>query len=94
MSKQLECIEFCLEGDEEQDESLWIRIKGKANMGDTVVSVHYRLLDQDEEVKKAFCRQLNAASRSHVLFLMEDCNHSDISWKVYTAGHTLSPEGS
>ncbi|PKU45862.1 rna-directed dna polymerase from mobile element jockey-like [Limosa lapponica baueri] len=31
-------------------ESLWVRIKGQANMGDTVVDVYYRPPDQDGEV--------------------------------------------
>jgi len=35
-------------------ESLWVRIKGQANMGDTVVVVYYRLFDQEEEVDEAF----------------------------------------
>ena len=45
MRAQLECIELCLGVDEEHVESLCIRIKGQANMGDTVLGVYYRPLD-------------------------------------------------
>jgi len=31
-------------------ESLWVRIKGQAGMGDTVVWVYYRSPDQEDEV--------------------------------------------
>jgi len=43
--------------------TLWIRIKGQANMGDTVVGVYYRPPDQEGKVDEAFNRQLNVASR-------------------------------
>jgi len=35
--EQLECIELCLGADEEGVESLWVRIKGQAYMGDIIV---------------------------------------------------------
>ena len=35
-----------------------MKIKGRINMGDTTVSVYYRLPHQEREVDKAFCRQL------------------------------------
>ncbi|GAB0177486.1 hypothetical protein GRJ2_000213900 [Grus japonensis] len=76
--------------DEEQVESLWVRIKEKANMGDTVVGVYCRQPDQDEEVNEAFYRQLEVASRSQALVLMGDFNHPDICWKDNTARHTQS----
>ena len=60
--EQLECIELCLEADEERVESLWLRIKGLAQMGDTIVGVYHRPPDQEEEVDEAFCRQLKVAS--------------------------------
>lgn len=31
-------------------ESLWVRIKGQANMDDTIVAVYYKPPDQKEEV--------------------------------------------
>jgi len=37
LKEQLECIELCLGVDEARLESLWVRIKGQANMGDMVV---------------------------------------------------------
>ncbi|GAB0207210.1 hypothetical protein GRJ2_003186600 [Grus japonensis] len=60
--EQLKCIKFCLGVDEERVESLWVRMKGQANMGDTVVGVYYRPPDEEEEVDKAFYRQLEVAS--------------------------------
>ncbi|GAB0208991.1 hypothetical protein GRJ2_003364800 [Grus japonensis] len=77
--EQLECIELRLGVDEV--ESLWVRMKGQANMGDTVVGVYYRPPDQEEEVDEAFYRQLEVASRSQALVLMGDINHPDICWK-------------
>ncbi|GAB0202653.1 hypothetical protein GRJ2_002730900 [Grus japonensis] len=68
--EQLECIELCLGVDEERVKSLWVRIKGQANMGDTVVGVYYKPPDQEEEVDEAFYRQLEVASRSQALVLM------------------------
>jgi len=52
--EQLECIELCLEMNDERVESLWMRIKGLGNMGDTIVDVYLRLPDQEEEVDGAF----------------------------------------
>ncbi|PKU26818.1 hypothetical protein llap_22878 [Limosa lapponica baueri] len=52
--EQLECIELSLEADEERVESLWVRIKGQANMRDTVVGVYYRPPDQDGEAAETF----------------------------------------
>ncbi|GAB0209615.1 hypothetical protein GRJ2_003427200 [Grus japonensis] len=88
--EQLECIKLCLSVDEEQVESLWVRMKGQANMGDTVVGVYYRPPDQEEEVDEAFYRQLEVALRSQALVLMGDFNHPDICWKSNTAKHAQS----
>jgi len=44
---------------DDQVESLWVRIKGKV---DTIVGVHYRMPNQEEEVDEPFYRQLKAAS--------------------------------
>ena len=54
--EQLECIEFCLGMNDEQMESLWIRIKGKTNMGDSIVVVYYGPPNQEKEIDKAFYR--------------------------------------
>jgi len=86
--EQLECIELGLEANEEQVESLWVRIKGQAHKGDITVGVYYRPPDQEEEVDEAFYRQLQAASQSQALVLMGDFNQPDISWEGYTARHT------
>jgi len=88
--EQLECIELCLGVDEEGVESLWVRIKGQAHMGDITVGVYYRPPDLEEEVDEAFYRQLQAASQSQALVLMGDFNHPDISWEDHTARHMQS----
>ncbi|GAB0209089.1 hypothetical protein GRJ2_003374600 [Grus japonensis] len=88
--EQLECIELRVGVDEERVESLWVRMKGQANMGDTVVGDYYRPPDQEEEVDEAFYRQVEVASRSQALVLMGDLNHPDICWKGNTARHAQS----
>jgi len=45
--EQLECIELCLGADEEQVESLRVRTKGQAHVGDTVVDLYYRPPNQE-----------------------------------------------
>ena len=67
-------------------ESLRVRIKKKTNTSDIVVSVCYRLPDQ-EEVDEVFYRQLEVALRLQTLVLMGDFNHSDICWSDNTAQH-------
>lgn len=52
MREQWECIERCLEVDEEQVKNLWV--KGQANMGDTVVDFNYRPPDQEDKSDEAF----------------------------------------
>ena len=64
INDQLECMELHLEMDEEPNESLWIRIQGRAGAGDTVMGVCHRPLDQEDQVKEALYRQLGAASCS------------------------------
>jgi len=88
--EQLECIKLCLGLDEEGVESLWVRIKGRAHVGDSAVGVHYRPPDQEEEVDEAFYRQLEVVSQSQALGLMGDFNHSDICWKDHTVRHRQS----
>jgi len=78
--EQIQCIELCLGADEEQVKSLWLRIKGQAHVGDTVVCVYYRPPNQEEEVDEAFYRQLKVASWG-------DFNHPDICWEDNTARH-------
>ena len=88
--EHLECIELSLGADEERVESLWVRIKGQANMRDTVVGVYYRPPDQDGETDEAFYRQLKVASQAQALVLMGDFNHPDICWEDHTARHAQS----
>ncbi|RMC19589.1 hypothetical protein DUI87_03148 [Hirundo rustica rustica] len=87
--EQLECIKFS-PGADESVESLWVRIKGQADMGDTVVGVYYRPPDQEEEVDKAFYGQLEIASWSQAPVLLGVLNHPDICWKNNTVWHTQS----
>ena len=70
MREQLEYIELCLGAEEEKVESLWVRKKGQAHMGDPAVGVYYGLPDEEEEVDEAFHRQLKVASQSQALVLM------------------------
>ena len=88
--EQLECIELHLGEGDVAVESLWVRIKGQAGMGDTVVGVYYRPPDQEEEVDEAFHKQLKVASQSQALVLMGDFNYPDICWKSNVARHARS----
>lgn len=54
VKEHLECMELCLGVDDERVESLWVRMKGQANIGDTAVDVYYRPPDQEEEVAETF----------------------------------------
>ena len=42
VTEQLEYIKLCLRGSDEWMESLWVRIKGQTNTGDTIAGVYYR----------------------------------------------------
>ncbi|PKU46089.1 adaptin ear-binding coat-associated protein 1 [Limosa lapponica baueri] len=90
----IECEEISpkpsLGTDEDVVESLWVRIKGQANMKDTVVGVYYRPPDQDGEVDEAFYNQLKVVWQLQALVLTGDFNHPDICWKGYTAKHLHS----
>ncbi|PKU30996.1 hypothetical protein llap_18699 [Limosa lapponica baueri] len=90
VKEQLKYTEPSLGADKERVESLWVRIKGQANMRDTVVGVYYRPPDQDGEVDESLYRQLKVASQSQALVLMGDFNHPDICWEGYTARHVQS----
>lgn len=43
-----QCIKCHLGTNNDPVESLWMRIKGEANMGDTTVDVYYRSPDQEK----------------------------------------------
>ncbi|KAJ7407242.1 hypothetical protein BTVI_63815 [Pitangus sulphuratus] len=68
--------------DEELTESLWVRIKGKAEIHDITVGICYRPPHQ--------YRQIGVTSHSQALFLMRDFNHIDICWRGNTEGHKHS----
>lgn len=88
--EQLECIELHLGESDVEVESLWVRIKGQAGKGDTVVGVYYRPPDQEEEVDEAFHKQLEVAAHSQALVLMGDFNYPDICWTTNMARHVRS----
>ena len=67
--EQLKCLELCLGMGDASAEILWVRMSGQISIGDVVVGVLYRPLDQ-EEADEAFFRQLEQASHSQVLVLM------------------------
>jgi len=73
--------------DEEPTESLWVKIKGRAGIGDTTVGVCYRPPDQDKRVDEALCRHIGEASHSKALVFMGNFNHPNICWRDNTAGH-------
>ena len=43
-------------------ESLWVKIRGRADKADILVGVCYRLPNQDEETDEVFYEQLAAAA--------------------------------
>jgi len=67
VKKERECMEFNV-GDD-RVESLWVRIKVKANKINIIVGVCYRPPNQDEEVGKTLYKQLGEVSRSFPFFL-------------------------
>lgn len=87
MGEQKECMELCLEVDEEPDENLWVKIKGTDWKSDVIVGVCYRPLDQEEQADEALCGQIEAPLQSQAHVLMVEFNHCNICWRVSTAGH-------
>ena len=69
---------------------MWVRIKEWANIGDCVVGVYYRPLDQEEEVDEAFYKQLEVAMRSSAIILMGEFTHPNTYWKNNTSWHKRS----
>jgi len=90
VNNHLECMELCLGMDEEQTESLWVRIKDRTGAGDTIVEVCYRPPNQEDQADEPLYRQIGAVSRSQPLVLMGDFKHPDICWRDNTAGHKQS----
>jgi len=60
-------------------DSLWVRIRGKANKADILVGVSYRLPNQDEEVDEGFNKQLAEVMQLLAHSLMGKFKLSDIS---------------
>ncbi|GAB0179939.1 hypothetical protein GRJ2_000459200 [Grus japonensis] len=83
-------MELHLGMDEKPSKSLWVKIKGRAGTGDTIVEVWYRSLNQEDQADEGLYRQIGAASCSQALVLMGDFNHPDICWRDNTAGHNQS----
>ena len=70
-----ECFEVTeLMTGENKVESLWVKIRGRANKADTLVGVCYRPPNQDEETDEVPYEQLAEAARSPALVLMGDFN--------------------
>ncbi|KAJ7424953.1 dtw domain-containing protein 2 [Pitangus sulphuratus] len=77
--EQLECMELCLGMDDKPTESSQVKISEQ-----TTIGVCYRPPHQ-EDVAKAFLKQLEKSSGSQALIFMEHFNHPDICWKGNTA---------
>lgn len=60
-------------------ENLWTRIKRKANKGDVVVGLFYRLPSQDDHTDELFYKELRDISRSATLVLMDDFSFPNVN---------------
>ena len=85
-----ECEHMEINDDDDGVESLWVRIKAKANKTDIIMGICYRPPNQDEEVDKTLDRQLSEVSRSLPLVLVRDFNFPDICWIYNTADREQS----
>ncbi|TRZ14270.1 hypothetical protein HGM15179_012835 [Zosterops borbonicus] len=74
-----------IETNEDGDECLWVRIKGRANKADIVLGVCYRPPIQEEEVGNLFYKQLETVSGSSALVLVGNFNLPAICWELNTA---------
>ncbi|GAB0179484.1 hypothetical protein GRJ2_000413700 [Grus japonensis] len=84
VKKWIDYTELSLKNSDEQDESLWVKIRVQANKGNLVAGVYYRLPDQGEPVDEAFLLQLQETSHLQALILLRDSNHPDICGKNST----------
>jgi len=78
-----DCIE--LNDCDDKVESLWVKMRGKANKADVLLGVCYRPPSQDEEADEVFCKRLAEVSQSLVLVLMMAFNLPEVCWKYNTA---------
>ncbi|PKU48218.1 dtw domain-containing protein 2 [Limosa lapponica baueri] len=77
--------------DEELIESLWVRIKRRAEAGDVIVAVCYKPPDKEDQADEVLYTQVvGATSCSQTLILMGDFNHPDTCVRDNTAGHKQS----
>lgn len=67
--------------------SFWISMKVQTVEGDTV-GICYK--PPEQEVDKAFYRQMEAASQTQALVLMGDFSHPGIYWRSHTAKYKHS----
>lgn len=74
--EQLECMKLCLRVNYEGVKSLRVKIKGHANLGDTVVGFCYRPSGRGRH-----------QDLLQTLVLIGDFNHPDICWKDNTDRH-------
>jgi len=58
---------------------LQIRSRIQTRTDDVVVGIYYRPTDQEEEIDKAFFRQLEKNSQSEALVLRDDINQAKIT---------------
>ena len=78
VKKECECMEIN-DGDD-RVESVWVRIKVKANKTDIIMGVFYRPPNKDGKVDKTLYRQLSEVSESLPLVPLGDFNFPDICW--------------
>lgn len=57
------CLEVQYEVESKTIESIRVKVRGDSSSGDVMVSVCYRLPNQEEDVDKAFFKQLMKASK-------------------------------
>ena len=62
-------------------ESLWVKIRVRADKTDILVGICYRPPNQDEETDEVFHEQLAEAVRLPALILMGDFNFPGICWE-------------
>ena len=73
-----ECFDVELGAGNDEVESIWVRIRGRASKVGILVVVCYRLPNHDEETDEAFCKQLAEVLRSRALVLKGDFKFPDI----------------
>ena len=82
MSESFDVVELGAGND--KVESLWVRIRGRANKADILVGVCYRQRNEDERTDEVFYEQLEEVAQLPALVLMGNFNFPDICWKYNT----------